>query len=176
MATRTPGTLTLGTDKPAYPPWFVDDTPSNGKGFESAVAFAVAKKLGFEAVDVQWVTVPFNNAITPGKKAFDVDINQVSISEERRKAVDFSTGYYDVAQAVITYKGSPIDGKTAVADLAGAKKVLKFLPGRDKLQQYFARYQSAQTQLDAIIKALAEFKGVGRRFQRYGEVASPPKT
>ncbi len=121
LALATPGKFTVGTDDPAYEPWFKDGKPANGQGFESAVAFAVAKKLGFEAVDVQWVTVPFNNAITPGKKAFDVDINQVSISEERRKAVDFSTGYYDVAQAVITYKGSPIDGKTTVADLAGAK-------------------------------------------------------
>jgi polar amino acid transport system substrate-binding protein len=121
LALATPGKFTVGTDDPAYEPWFKDGKPANGQGFESAVAFAVAKKLGFEAADVQWVTVPFNNAITPGKKAFDVDINQVSISEERRKAVDFSTGYYDVAQAVITYKGSPIDGKTTVADLAGAK-------------------------------------------------------
>jgi len=121
LALATPGKFTVGTDDPAYEPWFKDGKPANGQGFESAVAFAVAKKLGFEATDVQWVTVPFNNAITPGKKAFDVDINQVSISEERRKAVDFSTGYYDVAQAVITYKGSPIDGKTTVADLAGAK-------------------------------------------------------
>ena len=117
----TPGKFTIGTDDPAYEPWFKDGKPANGQGYESAVAFAVAKKLGFEATDVTWVTVPFTNAITPGKKAFDVDINQVSISEERRKAVDFSTGYYDVAQAVISYKGSPIDGKTTVADLAGAK-------------------------------------------------------
>ena len=117
----TPGKFTVGTDDPAYEPWFKDGKPANGQGFESAVAFAVASKLGFAAADVNWVVVPFTNAITPGKKTFDVDINQVSISEDRRKAVDFSSGYYDVAQAVITYKGSPIDGKTAVADLVGAK-------------------------------------------------------
>ena len=117
----TPGKLTIGTDDPAYEPWFKDGKPANGQGYESAVAFAVAKQMGFAATDVQWVVVPFTNAITPGKKTFDFDINQVSISEERRKAVDFSSGYYDVAQAVITYKGSPIDGKTSVADLAGAK-------------------------------------------------------
>jgi len=117
----TPGKFTIGTDDPAYEPWFKDGKPANGQGYEAAVAAAVAAKMGFAAADVQWVVVPFTNAITPGKKNFDVDINQVSISEERRKAVDFSSGYYDVAQAVITYKGSPIDGKTAVADLAGAK-------------------------------------------------------
>ncbi len=117
----TAGKLTIGTDDPAYEPWFKDGKPANGQGYESAVAVAVAAKMGFAAADVQWVVVPFTNAITPGKKNFDFDINQVSISDERRKAVDFSSGYYDVAQAVITYKGSPIDRKTTVADLVGAK-------------------------------------------------------
>lgn len=121
LATITKGTLTIGTDKPAYPPWFVDDTPSNGKGFESAVAYAIAKELGFAASEVSWVVVPFDAAVAPGKKSFDLDLNQVSISDERKNAVDFSAGYYDVRQAVISYKGSPIDGKTAVAELAGAK-------------------------------------------------------
>ncbi|GAB94830.1 polar amino acid transport system substrate-binding protein [Kineosphaera limosa] len=117
----TPGTLTLGTDKPAYPPWFVDDDPSNGKGYESAVGYAIAQQLGFTKEEVTWVDVPFNTAIAPGPKSFDLDLNQISISDERRQAVDFSSGYYDVTQTVITYKGSPIEGKTAVADLASAK-------------------------------------------------------
>ncbi|MBK9477087.1 MAG: amino acid ABC transporter substrate-binding protein [Tetrasphaera sp.] len=121
LATVTKGKLTIGTDKPAYPPWFVDDDPSNGKGYESAVAYAVAEQLGFTKDEVTWVVVPFDAAIAPGKKAFDFDINQVSISDERKGAVDFSSGYYDVRQTVISYKGSPIDGKKAVADLAGAK-------------------------------------------------------
>ncbi len=121
LATVTKGKLTIGTDKPAYPPWFVDDDPSNGKGYESAVAYAVAEQLGFAKGEVTWVVVPFDAAIAPGKKAFDFDINQVSMSEERKGAVDFSSGYYDVRQTVISYKGSPIDGKTKVADLAGAK-------------------------------------------------------
>ena len=117
----TAGTLTIGTDNPAYPPWFADNTPSNGKGYESAVAYAIAKKMGFADNEVKWVTVPFNTAIAPSAKKFDFDVNQISISDDRRKAVDFSSGYYDVRQAVVTYKGSPIDGKTAVADLKGAK-------------------------------------------------------
>lgn len=115
------GTLTLGTDKPAYPPWFVDDTPSNGKGYEAAVGKAIAGKLGFAPTEVSWAVVPFNTAIAPGPKNFDLDLNQISISDERKQAVDFSSGYYDVRQAVVTTKGSAIAGKTSVADLAGAK-------------------------------------------------------
>ncbi len=115
------GTLTVGTDKPAYEPWFSGDDPTNGKGYESAVAYAVAEKLGFTKAEVKWTVVPFNTAISPAPKSFDLDLNQISISEDRRKAVDFSSGYYDVRQAVVTYKGSPLDGKTAVADLKGAK-------------------------------------------------------
>ena len=116
----TPGKLTIGTDSPAYGPWFQDNDPSNGKGFESAGAYAIAGQLGFDKADVAWTVVPFNTAIAPAPKKFDFDVNQISISEERRKAVDFSSGYYDVRQAVVTYKGSPIDGKTSVADLKGA--------------------------------------------------------
>jgi len=121
MKTKTAGTLTVGTDKPAYEPWFSNDDPSNGKGYESAVAYAIADKLGYAKDKVTWVVAPFNTVITPGEKAFDLDLNQVSISDERKNAVDFSSGYYDVRQAVITYKGSPIDGKTTVADLKDAK-------------------------------------------------------
>lgn len=117
----TAGKFTVGTDKPAYEPWFSDDDPSNGKGYESAVAYAVAEKLGFAKADVTWITVPFTNAYAPGEKKFDVDINQVSITEERRKAVDFSTGYYDVAQAVVTTEGSPLEGATTVEALQGAR-------------------------------------------------------
>jgi polar amino acid transport system substrate-binding protein len=121
MKTKTAGTLTVGTDKPAYEPWFSGDDPSNGKGYESAVAYAIADKLGYAKDKVTWVVAPFNTVITPGEKAFDMDLNQVSISDERKNAVDFSSGYYDVRQAVITYKGSPIDGTTSVADLKDAK-------------------------------------------------------
>ncbi len=117
----TAGKFTVGTDKPAYSPWFVDDDPTNGKGFESAVAYAVAEELGFASSEVSWIVVPFTNAYAPGDKKFDVDINQVSITEARRKAVDFSSGYYDVAQTVVSVKGSKIDGKTSIADLKDAK-------------------------------------------------------
>jgi polar amino acid transport system substrate-binding protein len=115
------GKLTIGTDKPAYEPWFTGDDPANGKGFESAVAYAVADRLGFAEGDVVWATVPFNSAIAPGPKRFDFDINQVSISDERRGAVDFSSGYYDVRQAVVALKSSKAALATSVAELTGAK-------------------------------------------------------
>ncbi|MFC0625045.1 ABC transporter substrate-binding protein [Kribbella deserti] len=121
LALKTPGTFTVGTDKPAYEPWFNADDPSNGKGYESAVTYAVARKLGFEPAEVKWLTVQFNTAFAPGPKQFDIDVNQVSISEQRRKAVDFSSGYYDVTQTVITTKGSKIAAAKTVAELADAK-------------------------------------------------------
>jgi polar amino acid transport system substrate-binding protein len=121
LATRTSGRLTIATDEPAYEPWFKDDKPANGKGFESAVAYAVAKQLGYERSAVVWQSVPFNKAFAPGEKTFDFDINQVSISAERKKAVDFSSGYYDVRQAVIALKGSKAAKAASVADLKGLK-------------------------------------------------------
>ena len=121
LAVHTPGKLTIGTDKPAFAPWFVDDTPSNGKGFESAVGYAVAGKLGFAQPEVTWVVAGFTSVIAPGPKSFDFDVNQVSITDERKKAVDFSSGYYDVTQAIITVKGSKIEKATSIAALTGAK-------------------------------------------------------
>jgi len=121
METVADGTLTIATDDPAYEPWFVDNDPTNGQGYESAVAYAIAEQLGYTDEQVTWVKVPFNKVVQPGPKEFDFDVNQVSITEARRKAVDFSSGYYDVVQTVITNAGSSIDGATSVADLADAK-------------------------------------------------------
>ncbi|KAB2811822.1 ABC transporter substrate-binding protein [Pimelobacter simplex] len=117
----TKGVLSVGTDSPAYEPWFVDNDPSNGKGYESAVAYAIAEQLGFTKDQVTWVTVPFNNSYKPGPKNFDFDINQISIDPEREKAVDFSNGYYSAAQAVIVLKDSPAAKITDIADLADFK-------------------------------------------------------
>ena len=114
---KTQGQLTVGTDSPAYEPWFVDNDPSNGEGFESAVAYAVAEELGFTEEQVTWVKVPFNTSYSPGEKTFDFDINQISITAARDKAVDFSDGYYSAAQAVIAPKGSEAAQATSVADL-----------------------------------------------------------
>jgi polar amino acid transport system substrate-binding protein len=121
LATRTSGKLTIATDEPAYEPWFKDDKPANGKGFESAVAYAVAGQLGYDKGAVVWQSVPFNKAFAPGVKTFDFDINQVSISAERKKAVDFSSGYYDVRQAVIALKGGKAAKATGIADLRNLK-------------------------------------------------------
>ena len=117
----TDGTLTIGTDSPAYPPYFVDDDPTNGQGFESAVAYAVAEGLGFGPDAVEWVVVPFNSSYAPGEKNFDFDINQISITPERAEAVDFSDGYYTVNQAVVTLNDSAIANATSLAELQSAK-------------------------------------------------------
>jgi len=121
LKTRKPGTLTVGTDKPAYEPWFVDNDPTNGKGYESAVAYAVAEELGFAKNEVTWTVASFNQAISPAPKTFDVDINQVSITPARAKNVDFSSGYYDVAQSVVTIKGSKAENAKSLADLKKVK-------------------------------------------------------
>ncbi|MFI2199365.1 ABC transporter substrate-binding protein [Streptomyces sp. NPDC020192] len=121
LATKTSAKLTIATDEPAYEPWFKDDKPANGKGFESAVAYAVAQQLGYDENAVVWQSVPFNKAFAPGVKTFDFDINQVSISDERKKAVDFSSGYYDVRQAVIALKGSKAANAKSIADLKKLK-------------------------------------------------------
>ncbi|MEU1412681.1 ABC transporter substrate-binding protein [Streptomyces sp. NPDC005731] len=121
LATETAGKLTIATDSPAYEPWFKDDKPASGEGFESAVAYAVAQQLGYGKGDVVWQSVPFNKAFAPGEKTFDFDINQVSISDERKKAVDFSSGYYDVRQAVVALKDSKAAKATSIADLRNVK-------------------------------------------------------
>jgi polar amino acid transport system substrate-binding protein len=121
LTTKTSGKLTIGTDNPAYEPWFSDNKPANGKGFESAVAYQVANRLGYPQANVVWTSVPFNNAIAPGPKAYDLDVNQFSITDERKQAVDFSSPYYLVRQTVITIKGSKIAGATSIAALRGAK-------------------------------------------------------
>jgi len=121
LETHTPGTLTITTDKPAYPPWFEDDDPANGKGYEGAVAAAVAEQLGFTPDEVTWTRTKFDAAIAPGPKDWDFDINQFSITEERKQAVDFSSPYYDVTQAVITTAGSKAAKATSLADLKGLK-------------------------------------------------------
>jgi polar amino acid transport system substrate-binding protein len=115
--TMTTGTLTVGTDSPAYDPWFRNNDPTNGKGYESAVAYAVAKQMGFAPSAVTWTKVPFNASYAPGPKKFDFDINQISITAGRAKVVDFSNGYYSAAQAIIAVKGSPAASATSLADL-----------------------------------------------------------
>ncbi|HTE62288.1 MAG TPA: ABC transporter substrate-binding protein [Solirubrobacteraceae bacterium] len=121
LALTTAGTLTVGTDKPAYPPYFEDDDPANGKGFESAVAYAVADQLGLAADKVKWTVVPFNSSYAPGPKKFDFDINQISISPKRAERVDFSTPYYTAPQAVVALKSSPAASATSLSELADDK-------------------------------------------------------
>jgi polar amino acid transport system substrate-binding protein len=139
LETLEPDTLTIATDQPAYEPWVVGDAPESGEGFEAAVAYAVAEQLGYSEDQVTWTRVPFNAAIQPGERPFDFDINQFSITEERRQAVDFSSPYYTVSQAVITTAGSAAEGATSIADL----------------QDLRIGAQVATTSLDALTEVIA---------------------
>jgi len=121
------GQLTVGTDNPDYPPWFGGtpakgskwklSDPTSGKGFESAVAYAVGQYLGFARSDVEWIYTPFNKSFAPGKKAFDFDINEISYSPARAKVVTFSASYYDVNQSIVVNKGTSIAGVRSIAGL-----------------------------------------------------------
>lgn len=119
LETLSAGTLTIGTDSPAYEPWFVDDDPANGEGYESAVAYAIAEELGFDAEDVVWVRTSFDAAIAPGPKDFDFNLQQFTITPERAESIDFSSPYYAADQAVITIEGSAAADATSIADLQG---------------------------------------------------------
>ena len=121
LKTLTAGKLTIATGQPAYFPWMIDDKPETGNGFEGAVAYAVAKQLGFANSDVVWVRTTFDSAVTPGAKNFDFNLQQFSITPDRAKAVDFSSPYYTAPQAIVSFKGSKIAGKTSIADLKSAK-------------------------------------------------------
>jgi polar amino acid transport system substrate-binding protein len=121
LETEEPGTLTVATDSPAFPPYFEDDDPTNGRGFESAVAYAIAEELGFDEADVKWVVEPFNSSYAPGPKDFDFDVNQISITDKRAEQVDFSSPYYEAGQAVVALKDSPAAEATSLADLADAR-------------------------------------------------------
>lgn len=121
LQTVKPGALVIATGQPAYEPWVVDDAPQSGEGFEAAVALAAAEELGFSPAEVQWVRTTFDGAIAPGEKSFDWNLQQFSVTEDREKAVDFSSSYYDVNQAIIAYADSPIAGAEAIDDLESAK-------------------------------------------------------
>jgi polar amino acid transport system substrate-binding protein len=143
LSTLTAGTLTFGTDQPVYPPWYLDDDPASGKGFESAVAYAIADGLGYPHDKVTWVRVPFNAAIQPGPKTYDVNLTEFSITDERKQAVDFSSPYYDVKQAVVALKGTPAAGATSISQLKSLK----------------VGAQVGTTSLDAVTKQIAPAAG-----------------
>ncbi|MFT4157208.1 MAG: ABC transporter substrate-binding protein [Microbacterium sp.] len=120
LQTVTAGKLTIATGEPNYEPWFIDDDPSNGKGFEGAVANAVAAELGFDADDIIWVRTGFDAAIAPGPKDWDINIQQFSVTEERKQAVDFSSPYYTTSQAVVALNSSSAASATTVDELKSA--------------------------------------------------------
>jgi len=123
LKTVEANTLTIATGEPAFPPWVEDDAPESGKGFEAAVAYAVAKQLGYTNDQVKWVRTTFDGAIAPGPKGFDFNIQQYSITDEREQVVDFSSAYYKSNQSIVSFAGSKIAKVTDIAGLkaAGAK-------------------------------------------------------
>ena len=159
LQTLSAGKLTIGTDNPAYPPYFAQHDgpypspweasaytgdPTTGQGFESAVAYSVARRLGFTDAQVDWVVVPFNNSFAPGKKSFDFDINQISYSADRAQNVDMSNSYYDLNQAVVALKSNPAAGAKSIADL----KAYKF-----GAQTGTTSYQTIQTVIQPTAEA-----------------------
>lgn len=121
LPTFTEGKLTIATGEPAYPPYVLDDAPESGKGFEAAIAYAVAEELGFAKEDVVWVRASWDATIAPGAKPYDFNLQQVSILDERKTAVDFAGPYFEVPQTVITLESSPAAGAASVADLQGVR-------------------------------------------------------
>lgn len=119
LQTKSKETLTVATDKPAYPPYFEDDEPADGEGFESAVAYAIGKQLGYAPADVKWTVEPFNASFAPGPKDFDFDVNEISITPAREKAVDFSAPYYTANQAIVVLKSSEAAGAESIEELQG---------------------------------------------------------
>jgi polar amino acid transport system substrate-binding protein len=117
VGTLYSGIFTFGTDQPVYPPWYMGDNPASGEGFEAAIAYAVAAKMNYARDDVRWVRVPFNAALAPGPKTFDANLSEFSITEQRKAAVDFSSPYFDVTQAVVTVRSSPAAGVKTVQQL-----------------------------------------------------------
>jgi polar amino acid transport system substrate-binding protein len=121
METHKSGVLTIATDKPAYPPYFEDNEPKNGEGFESAVGYAIGKQLGYPKGKVEWTTEPFDSSYAPGPKSFDFDLNEISITPVREKAVDFSVPYYSANQAVVALEGSEASKAKSLAELKDTK-------------------------------------------------------
>jgi polar amino acid transport system substrate-binding protein len=123
LQTVEAGVLTIATGEPAYYPWVIDDKPESGEGFESAVAYAVAAELGYEPSAVKWIRTTFDAAIAPGAKNFDFNLQQYSITDERKQVVDFSSPYYKSNQAIVSFKGSKLEGITTLQGIkdAGAK-------------------------------------------------------
>jgi polar amino acid transport system substrate-binding protein len=121
MQTHSAGELTIATDKPAYPPYFEEDEPTNGEGFESAVGYAIGEQLGYPKAKIKWTVEPFDSSYAPGPKDFDFDLNEVSITPTREKAVDFSAPYYSANQAVVALEDSEAAKAKSLADLKDTK-------------------------------------------------------
>ncbi|QPK81421.1 amino acid ABC transporter substrate-binding protein [Schaalia sp. ZJ405] len=136
LDTVKPGKLTFATSEPSYSPWVENDDPASGEGFEAAVAYAVAEELGYSKDDVEWVRATFDSSVAPGAKDWDLNLQQFSITEERKNAVDFSSPYYTTSQALVTVKGSKAADAKSIADL---KDVLIGVQSGTTSQQFVSK-------------------------------------
>jgi polar amino acid transport system substrate-binding protein len=155
LKTLTPGKLTIATGQPAYSPWVENDKPEDGKGFEAALGYAIAEKLGFAKADVVWVRTGFDEAIAPGPKNFDINLQQYSATAERKQAVDFSSPYYTTTQVIISNADSKYAGAKSLAELKGAK--VGAAAGSTSLtvaQKLFGANASAFNDNDTAVQAL----------------------
>jgi len=161
LGTLYPGIFTYGTDQPVYPPWYMGDNPASGEGFEAAIAYAVAAKMNYLRDDVRWVRVPFNAALSPGPKTFDANLSEFSITEPRKAAVDFSSPYFDVTQAVVTVKTSPA---------AGAKSVRQLRPLRLGVQVGTTSYTAATSVVGDVPVEVYNTNGDAKMALSNGEI------
>ncbi|MDK6444802.1 ABC transporter substrate-binding protein [Alloscardovia omnicolens] len=135
--TVTDGKLTVATGEPAYTPWVLNNKPESGEGYEAAVIYAVAKELGYKDSDVKWTRSTFDSAIAPGAKDWDMNIQQFSITEDRKKAVDFSPSYYNTTQAMVVQSDNKFANATSLADLKDA--VIGSMTGTTSYEQAKAK-------------------------------------
>lgn len=150
LETLTEGKLTFATSEPSYSPWVLNDDPASGEGFEAAVAYAVAEELGFSKDNVRWVRATFDSSIAPGAKDWDLNMQQFSITEERKQAVDFSSPYYTTSQALLTVEGSKAVGAQSIADL---KDVLIGVQSGTTSQQFVSKTLTDLTQAPQIFNS-----------------------
>jgi polar amino acid transport system substrate-binding protein len=155
LDTLTPGYLTIATGQPAFSPWVENDDPESGQGFEAAVAYAVADRLGFSADQVVWVRTDFEAAIAPGPKDFDFNLQQFSITEERAEVVDFSSPYFVSPQAIVALEDGDFANAASIADLQGA--TIGAASGSTSLiiaQEHFGEDVAVFNDVDAAVQAL----------------------
>ena len=164
---KVAGQLTVHTDQPVYAPWFVDNDPSNGEGFESALTYALAERLGVAADQVMWGVTPVVESFAPGDKDFDFYITEVLITDQRKQAVDFSDPYYVSRLTLVAQKDSPVFDAQTLADLKAftfgaqtgtnnATYITEIIQPDQPLVEFDTNLETMQALSDGTIDAILE--------------------